>query len=154
LAQSQGLATDEWDTVVTDLARLGLLPVNLLQLVRDVQNRGTVMTHTPGPWHVSYEPFPHIMRLRASEPVPVTGEIFERADARLIAAAPDLLLALKELETTIPYALQNSNIAKAARAAIAKAEGGSLTITDELKTTDQLRASVEQARREEHWKAK
>ena len=88
--------------------------------------------HTPGPWHVRYP-------LRSSErPRIVTGDKQELAtvakvnggtdglvyncNARLIAAAPELLAALREMERC--GVLDNGMIAgpaKQARAALAKA---------------------------------
>lgn len=86
--------------------------------------------HTPGPW-----------RYERANPSPTTGEHLIAgakngylaeirdcgsgnisANARLIAAAPDLLAALEELLNALPSATTHPAI-KAARAAIAKATG-------------------------------
>ena len=88
--------------------------------------------HTPGPWqmntchqgHFVTAPSPNggMHQITIAETRAVTrGALYshmEYADARLIAAAPDLLLALKEL-------LEGSNdtTRELARSAIAKAEG-------------------------------
>jgi len=105
------------------------------------------MSHTPGPWNV--EPFPNgsnmwsaligsharnqiaaVVMLPCKEPSDYSAEcavIEESANARLIAAAPELLAALKEIaeltsKRQLPLTVQ---INDAARAAIAKAEGRS-----------------------------
>ena len=88
--------------------------------------------HTPAPWYWSdnVPDFPknHCIIVDAdgftiAEPSPM-GE----ADARLIAAAPELLIALRDLlEDAIALGICESNMsgsAVAARAAIAKATGG------------------------------
>lgn len=84
--------------------------------------------HTPGPWHheidtvfirdgVSVQPVTHHMDSQGM------------ADARLIAAAPDLLEALEAMllgwETGRGYSDAENQIGKA-RAAIIKATGGTL----------------------------
>ena len=95
--------------------------------------------HTPGPWHYggiariyAYHEGPHkFLHSRVVSLVPAAelenGEDERRANARLIAAAPELLAALKDLygvavgsETILPRALL-----EAAAAAISKAEGKS-----------------------------
>lgn len=82
--------------------------------------------HTPGPWHVekhgcTYEIWPK----DSGQTHTNLGTARTKADATLIAAAPDLLAALKEMlsiddwqdEEIAPKQLINK-----ARAAIAKAE--------------------------------
>ena len=88
--------------------------------------------HTPAPWYwadnVPDFPKNHCIIVDAdgftiAEPSPM-GE----ADARLIAAAPELLIALRDLlEDAIALGICESNMsgsAVAARAAIARATGG------------------------------
>ena len=77
--------------------------------------------HTPGPWHVDYTqgivtkdgvPIAYVYNDYSDTPLP---------DARLIAAAPDLLAVLKAIEgcnVWLPFGLLAQT-----RAAIAKAEG-------------------------------
>ena len=92
--------------------------------------------HTPGPWRISSAPPPGVdLRIVApcpSEQEPL-GELFvaerigARADARLMAASPDLLEALRWLQDwawTDPDAPGDLFARDVARAAIAKAEGG------------------------------
>lgn len=89
--------------------------------------------HTPGPWHI--EAGTHYQAIRTDGEVIANmreiGGCFNKENARLIAAAPDLLAALESMldwDTTleaIGFAVKNGvkgDIAKA-RAAIAKATG-------------------------------
>jgi len=74
------------------------------------------MTHTPGPW--KYVPW-HIEEDAAAVRAPEGWLICQTSsddDARLIAAAPDMLEALKEIEQRGHTAVQ-----EIARATIAKA---------------------------------
>ena len=81
--------------------------------------------HTPGPWSV------HPMALMAVHQPKLECWIPQsKADARLIAAAPDLLEALREYRAAILFAQDKQALMSAirsaddkARAAIAKAEG-------------------------------
>lgn len=90
-------------------------------------------THTPGPWRIdrplgywAIGPNPHaddgqVLRLYTKP----YGE--DEANARLIAASPDLLAACKELASRFEKtgeAWMSDPAWQAARAAIAKAEGG------------------------------
>ena len=88
------------------------------------------MKHTPGPWYIDFIKA-HAngnRRIMAEQctPVAVVPEHLA-ADARLIAAAPDLLEALKSviawLDAPDESAFSDSQLALA-RAAIAKATGG------------------------------
>lgn len=78
-------------------------------------------THTPGPWRIGDGESSRVYLVNG--PDGAIGEVVyadarNPADARLIAAAPDLLAALEECVSTLrPY---YRNIA---RAAIAKARG-------------------------------
>lgn len=81
--------------------------------------------HTPGPWHVS-QPDGNYIR---SEIGGIAGLTFSatKADAHLIAAAPDLLEAL-ELAVTLDRSAADGDESiwvTDARAAIAKAKGQS-----------------------------
>ena len=87
--------------------------------------------HTPGPWRT--EPAPHRSHwILGSVPVALTVEPSE-ANARLIAAAPDLLAALRDMIDRYARAMKDSGVShypeamveiRSARAAIAKATGG------------------------------
>ena len=94
--------------------------------------------HTPGPWHIGVRTF-HAGRDvygPKGEPVAVADDAITatpeaEANARLIAAAPDLLAALEALTAcasmsgpagTTAYLISNERM-QAARAAIAKATG-------------------------------
>jgi hypothetical protein len=83
--------------------------------------------HTPGPWDVADTDDSLITkgRTKIAMTFEVEGDVWGAANARLIAAAPELLFALKNL-----LAVKNGEGGTAfdsdeiARAAIAKAEGG------------------------------
>lgn len=92
------------------------------------------MSHTPGPWRIE-----RVATLKSEwsiddeygEPIAITmprlDEDQEDANARLIAAAPDLLAALEMLADHAPSVFAGFRPADAyeqARAAIAKAKGG------------------------------
>ena len=87
--------------------------------------------HTPGPWTILPNT-PHFVRAmhptEGMQPVATVyhfdGEL--AANARLIAAAPDLLAALYSIATdpSAIYSGANAHIGDIARAAIAKATGG------------------------------
>ena len=57
--------------------------------------------HTPGPWHLGMRPGPMIYGPLGEQVADLRGLTLEKhetiANARLIAAAPDLLLALERL---------------------------------------------------------
>jgi len=85
--------------------------------------------HTPGPWVVDqlvdgYDIHASEARCHvatASDPEMVWGAIGREEDARLIAAAPELLEALKQIANMgVPVQKEEHRIA---RAAIAKAKG-------------------------------
>jgi hypothetical protein len=86
--------------------------------------------HTPGPWSLDQS-----SQISCVSAFDVNGEFIgiaymtlpnHEANARLIAAAPDLLAALKQFEAFYPMGinLDLDDAFRAARAAIAKAEGG------------------------------
>ena len=97
------------------------------------------MKHTPGPWITRLESAPmHAVQLAgqygraivAYVPAPEGWSLAHQdANARLIAAAPELLDALKRMlaaydaDKARGIAFGNDNAADQARAAIAKAEG-------------------------------
>lgn len=83
-------------------------------------------TYTPGPWH--YEESTKTIRSIPTNYWLATmdswdGAVNSEANARLIAAAPELLAALQRL---MAYDFGDSAGAIQARAAIAKATGGAL----------------------------
>lgn len=90
-------------------------------------------SHTPGPWTIStsspvdYALSIHGAPLKQSGGFPVVADILERttdgtheANARLIAAAPDLLEALRAVVSVADRATREFDLA---RSAIAKATG-------------------------------
>ena len=89
--------------------------------------------HTPGPWQcapISYMRSKHISHwaIAASEPVAVVYPhlLASEANARLIAAGPDLLAAARlavEWAEQVPAPYRDWPHVAAARAAIAKARG-------------------------------
>jgi len=92
--------------------------------------------HTPGPWRQQGAPNSHRVNAVSSGPVAVASERFmsreERiANARLIAAAPDLLAALKDWQELRDSEGDDGRdvvewierVERQMRAAIAKAEG-------------------------------
>lgn len=82
-------------------------------------------THTPGPWKVEPLNANHVVVRAADGSVPANCPAHSPADAALIAAAPDLLAALKGLNHSWENGCQPPvRMWDAARAAIAKAEGG------------------------------
>jgi hypothetical protein len=98
------------------------------------------MKHTPGPWEADFETYPIMVRSQ-SETWPLVDELGNeegragvfiantgdnKANARLIAAAPDLLEALKDMLDNHEDACTGygEGAADKARSAIAKATGG------------------------------
>lgn len=94
--------------------------------------------HTPGPWYcipTSYHAHDYRLIKPDKTPLPYQAEANDhseaRANARLIAAAPDLLAALSELSCIVQGLLDgddcrhsiDSFTLQPARAAIAKAKG-------------------------------
>jgi hypothetical protein len=83
-------------------------------------------THSPGPWAVV-----EILQPELSFTVTVNDGSFEvadvwgKSDARLIAAAPDMLTALRMVEKRLAELNNSPTALSFARAAIAKAEGRS-----------------------------
>lgn len=87
--------------------------------------------HTPGPWYTTAKGNKYQAQI-AQEPTGKTISVTytgNDADARLIAAAPDLLAALEALVSIIYSEQPNPSVSlraliPQARAAIAKAKGG------------------------------
>ena len=82
--------------------------------------------HTPGPWYADKCPFGHYAcnkyRIRHAG----AEGMFEKDDALLIAAAPDLLSVLKGAFASAVWKHQSNcycEVCEEIRAAIAKAEG-------------------------------
>lgn len=99
--------------------------------------------HSPGPWTVEdaseLNIFSgeqdgsewHVATLNEWNDEYHPGHGCDRANARLIASAPDLLTAMKEIENAVPHATNARDLASfaamlqnIASSAIAKAEGG------------------------------
>ena len=81
--------------------------------------------HTPGPWRIEYEPYCHV---RSDAGCVLASDYTTEANARLIAAAPDLLAALQAAlaesdRAKRDFTAMGHDWAKAARSAIAKAAG-------------------------------
>ncbi len=75
--------------------------------------------HTPGPWHVGRDGW-----ILSKNPVAI-AEVYvnEKANARLIAAAPDLLKACKDVLSTIEGGDNDDAFIRAMQEAVQKAEG-------------------------------
>jgi hypothetical protein len=85
--------------------------------------------HTPGPWEWRGDEggwflVPGVLAICNTDGTP-GDDVIDRANARLIAAAPDLLAALEGLFLLLDAGSLYEPQAYAARAAIAKAKGGS-----------------------------
>ena len=80
--------------------------------------------HTPGPWHVEPAPNRVHFAVRNDGVHVVTGWREGAANARLIAAAPDLLEALRRLVDACDHEKISGSQVTNARAAITKAEEG------------------------------
>ena len=85
----------------------------------------TKTQHTPGPWDVS--PYNNITSkngtIAKTEQMPGNDEAERKANARLIASAPELLLIAKDYVMFCELHDLEGATLDAARAAIAKAEG-------------------------------
>lgn len=115
-------------TFLADLHSLDRAPDSAADRALDVEQRATyAAAHTPGPW----EAVGNLVRtcrkpdgrgglLVAECPANIGNRI---QDARLIAAAPEMLAAIRGLLDALPSATTHPAI-KAARAAIDKATGG------------------------------
>ena len=82
--------------------------------------------HTPGPWHVFRDQINDEVGLTVARWVQYVDEYKEHAEAnaRLIAAAPDMLAALVRVEASLTELGAKGEPLKSIRAAIAKATGG------------------------------
>lgn len=96
------------------------------------------LTHTPGPWHVGFKPGPIVYSAQGKQVAnlfePLIDAKENKANARLIAAAPELFKALKVTRSNLYAALvaMKENEASAPKAylaldlaysALAKAQG-------------------------------
>lgn len=85
------------------------------------------MQHTAAPWHIGMHPGPNIYgpvgELVADMTVPMLPNAEHRANARLIAAAPDLLQACIDMLNVGLSARADSVIWRDLRAAVEKATG-------------------------------
>lgn len=100
------------------------------ELLREMsESTETIVAHTPGPWHIDRNPWTDSDRrpwtvargnpVFGEDDIPVADIFASEADARLIAAAPTMYEALKEIvRTYIPM-----EPPAFVTAAIAKAEG-------------------------------
>ena len=84
--------------------------------------------HTPGPWKIGTPPPNGEQTVGTDQGLMVavattSAGVQTKANARLIAAAPDLLEALKGLMALSDHRVDLRDAAKDARAAIAKATG-------------------------------
>lgn len=66
-------------------------------------NETMTRTHTPGPWHITDEGSQIVIQTFAPHPIGTLARVYRtdkraHSDARLIAAAPDLLAALEDAE--------------------------------------------------------
>ncbi len=78
--------------------------------------------HTPGPWELHTSPYLKFATVVIADVAHEIRSELSEHDARLIAAAPDLLEALQEM--LLQHGVRRGNGASAlARAAIAKATG-------------------------------
>lgn len=91
----------------------------------------TSTKHTPGPWTVKRSArngFPWVVCDNGLQPSDIMLGVPEvEANARLIAAAPDLLAALRSVLTLVDGGFKvgpKTHVVEDIRAAIAKAEGG------------------------------
>lgn len=76
--------------------------------------------HTPGPWRIN----PGAGEVRGADWNVIVADVGSDADARLIAAAPDLLDACVRLLDAVARGDHKAKAIDAARAAVAKATGG------------------------------
>jgi len=91
------------------------------------------VAHTPGCWHIAFSDMRYGRKVYAIESA-IDGRVAEvastRANARLIAAAPDMLAALQSCLAALEYHDReaeydwHSREIKLARAALAKAQEG------------------------------
>jgi len=90
----------------------------------------TMTQHTPGPWRVNDWGEPEYLDgMKAQYIINAKGEdrtavVFGQANARLIAAAPELLEALRSILPLAVHTSPEDVAVHTARAAIAKATGG------------------------------
>lgn len=87
------------------------------------------MSHTPGPWEPVTGGMDALVRCPDGRTFNIGDAIYHgqesKANANLIAAAPDLLVALEECLEGSGYGWISTAVEERARAAIAKARGES-----------------------------
>jgi len=82
----------------------------------------TESKHTPGPWYIQPDRRYYVIYSEECGALADVQADLPKANAQLIAAAPDLLVALEEL-IAAPNKKRPAEVWEAARAAIAKARG-------------------------------
>jgi hypothetical protein len=81
--------------------------------------------HTPGPWHLGHNKYDAIIYNGVTIATICDDATHWKSNARLIASAPELLVALERIESELGHEPEMySDILSIARAAIAKANGG------------------------------
>ncbi len=78
--------------------------------------------HTPGPWEYHIMPLSGYIVFQTWD-VPTAGYVKTEADAQLIAAAPEMLEALKCIVDTVWFDRLDTELILTVEHAIAKAEG-------------------------------
>ena len=85
------------------------------------------MNHTPAPWHLGYNKHDASIHNGVTIASVCDDATHWKANARLIAAAPELLAALERIEIALEHEPEvYSDILSIARPAITKAKGGAL----------------------------
>lgn len=90
-----------------------------------MREKSPEIKHTPGPWHVGMKPGPIVYGPKGEQVSPLNIMLDPeeaKANARLIAAAPELLDALKSV---LPYLGEevSSSVMRKVHDALSKAEG-------------------------------
>lgn len=102
-------------------------PLSLLDQLPDPAQQEPLGDHTPGPWVFNGGDHAPILHIYATDDKHVFHDVRplpeQEANARLMAAAPELLAALKALLAELPNFMAKSGAVGDARAAVAKAEG-------------------------------
>jgi hypothetical protein len=85
-------------------------------------NTEALQGHTPGPW-LAREMVSGNWQVAADDTAQTIAHIRSEADARLVAAAPDMLMALRNVIALAEHPVTQAEAMRLARAAIAKAQG-------------------------------